>query len=153
MRPRDFALSCIGVTAIYIATSLFPAPDVRIFLLPWLRHIQSAGPVSTFAHPFSNYSPPYLYLLSFGSVLPISGFATIKLIAIAGVCWLAWCMSQLAKVLGRGPFGMAELTVLLPSVILNGPLLGQCDTIWAGCCILAVTNALRNRPSRMAIWA
>src|SRR5438270_3834265 len=138
MLRRHFALSCVGIAAIYIPTSLFPAPDVGIFLLPWLAHIRNAGPISAFAHPFSNYSPPYLYLLALASVLPISGFAAIKLIAITGVCWLAWCMSQLAKVVGRDGLGLAERTLLLPPVILNGPVLGQCATISPGCGSLAV---------------
>jgi Gpi18-like mannosyltransferase len=32
-------------------------------------------------------------------------------------------------------------------------VLGQCDTFWAGCCVLAVAAAVTDRPYRMAVWA
>jgi len=153
MRGRDFALVCLGIAAIYVPVSLFPAPDIRIFLLPWLRHIEQAGPIGAFAHPFSNYSPPYLYLLSLASLLRLPELATIKLVSLLGVFWLAWCVARFARTLDASPLGAAERTLLLPTVILNGPVLGQCDTIWTGCCILAVTEAMKSRPWRMAIWA
>jgi Gpi18-like mannosyltransferase len=153
MRRREFALVCLGIAAIYVPLSLFPAPDIRIFLSPWLRHIEQAGPIAAFAHPFSNYSPPYLYLLSLASLLHLPELAAIKLLSIAGICWLAWCVSRLAAAFDRDPLPAAAITFLLPTVILNGPVLGQCDTIWAGCCVLAVAEALKNRASKMAVWA
>jgi Gpi18-like mannosyltransferase len=143
----------LGIATIYVPLSLFPAPDIRIFLIPWLRHIEQAGPIGAFAHPFSNYSPPYLYLLSLASLLHLPELAAIKLLSIAGVCWLAWCVSRLAAALDRDPLPAAAITFLLPTVILNGPVLGQCDTIWAGCCVLAVAAVIKSHASRMAVWA
>jgi len=62
-------------------------------------------------------------------------------------------MSRLAAQLGRDPLRGAERVFLLPTVIFNGPVLGQCDTFWVGCCLLALSEALRERPYRMAMWA
>src|SRR3954447_21947748 len=124
MRWQQFALSCLGIAAIYIPVSLFDAPDVRIFLLPWLRHIELSGPIAAFAEPFSNYSPPYLYLLSLASLLHLPEFATIKLLSVLATCWLAWCVARFAESFGKDAFGAAERSLLLPTVILNGPVLG-----------------------------
>ena len=153
MQRREFALLCLGIAAIYVPLSLFPAPDIRIFLVPWLRHIEQAGPIAAFAHPFSNYSPPYLYLLSLASLLRLPELATIKLLSVAGVCWLAWCVGRLAAALDRDPLPAAAITFVIPTVILNGPVLGQCDTFWAGCSVLAVAAAIQSRAGSMAVWA
>lgn len=153
MRWREFALCIVGTAAIYVPASLFPAPDIRIFLSPWLMHIERAGALAAFSQPFSNYAPPYLYVLALASFLPLTNFAIIKLLAFIGACWLAWCMGHLAQVAGRDAFGAAEKTILLPTVVLNAAVLGQCDAFWTGCCVLAVTSALQDRPRHMALWA
>src|SRR5438105_56529 len=153
MRWREFVAVAGGAAVIYAPLSSVWAPDLHLFLVPWLQHIEAAVPIGPIAHPFSNYSPPYLYLLSLFSVLGLPYLATIKLLAIAGVAWLAWCVSRLAGTLGSDPFRAAGLTLLLPTVILNGPVLGQCDTLWTGCCVLAVAEAIQDRPYRMAMWA
>src|SRR5437868_3831707 len=80
MRCRDFVVVLLGVATIYVPVSFFPAPDLRIFLFPWLHHIEVAGPVGVFAHPFANYSPPYLYLLSLFSTFGLPDLWTIKLL-------------------------------------------------------------------------
>lgn len=153
MRRREFALVCLGVAAIYVPASVFPAPDIRIFLIPWLRHIGAAGPVGAFATPFSNYTPPYLYLLSLFSLFHLPELATIKLLSIVSVCWLAWCVGRLADALDREPLPAIAMTLVLPTVVLNGPVLGQCDSFWAGCCVLAVAAAVRDKADKMAAWA
>jgi Gpi18-like mannosyltransferase len=141
------------VAAVYLPLSFVRTGDLEIFLFPWLRHIKAAGALGAFSEPFSNYSPPYLYLLALVSLLRLPELATIKLLAIGGVCWLAWCMARLTGQLGRDPLRGAERVFLLPTVVFNGPVLGQCDSFWVGCCLLAVSEALRERPYRVAIWA
>lgn len=55
---RDTVMIIVAIATIYLPLSLFYAPDIRIFLVPWLVHIRGTGPISAFAHPFSNYTPP-----------------------------------------------------------------------------------------------
>ncbi len=150
--PR-LAVAIVGLAAIYLPLSVVRSPDLQLFLFPWLDHIRAAGPVGAFATPFSNYSPPYLYLLSAASLLDFSDIVTIKLLAIAGACWLAWCVSCVAGHLGKSRLNAAERVILLPTVILNSAVLGQCDALWTGCCILACDAALRNSVFRVAAWA
>jgi Gpi18-like mannosyltransferase len=153
VRWRELALVACGAAVVYLPLAFVPAPDLKLFLIPWLRHIEATGPITAFAHPFSNYSPPYLYLLSAISLLHLPEFVAIKLLGVAGACWLAWCASRLIDEIAGDPLRGAERVLLLPTVILNAPVLGQCDTFWVGCCILAITEAIKGRSYRMALWA
>ncbi len=152
-RWRDFATIVGGAAILYLPLSLVRSPDLSLFLIPWLEHIRTWGPVLAFAHPFSNYTPPYLYLLSAFSLLHAPDAATIKLLAIAGAAWLAWCVGRFVHLFGGDALRGAERTILLPTVILNAAVLGQCDTFWVGFCILALGAAIKDQPYRMAAWA
>jgi Gpi18-like mannosyltransferase len=138
----------ISVAIIYgLLWTNHASPDLHDFLFPWLAHIRSTGPVEAFSQPFSNYTPPYLYLLSLTSLLNLPPLATIKLLSVAGTLALGFSVSRLA---GREA-GLVVL--LLPTVALNGPMLGQCDAIWSACCVMAVAMALERRTYAMALWA
>jgi Gpi18-like mannosyltransferase len=143
-----------SVALLYAATWPFIGSDLRVFNFPWLMHIRLLGPVAAFGVPFSNYTPPYLYLLSAASVLPLSNLAVVKLLSFLGTAWLAISVRQLLISLECEKHDEAALlTFLLPSVLINGPLLGQCDAFWAACCLLAVAASIEKRIYVMAVWA
>jgi Gpi18-like mannosyltransferase len=130
------------------------SPDLAFYLFPWLDHIRSAGPVAAFAAPFSNYTPPYLYLLSAASLLGLSDLATVKLVAVGAVALLSVAVWRLLRALGSDSAADgAVVALLLPTVVLNGPMLGQCDALWAAPCLMAVAAAVERRPVAMATWA
>lgn len=128
-------------------------PDMAIFLEPWFAHIVHWGPIQAFAHPFSNYAPAYLYLLTIGSlahdVLPAMDI--IKILSVAGTLYLTSAMAVLLKAAGVQPRG-ALLTLILPSVAMNDGLLAQCDALWAGSCILALASIIKGRSLASVIW-
>jgi Gpi18-like mannosyltransferase len=129
------------------------AHDMRDFLLRWFDHIVAYGPVGAFAHPFSNYTPPYLYLLSalslfHGSIGPMS---LIKLLSVAGTVFAAYAVADLVGAMG-GPRRYALLLFLLPSAVINAALLGQCDALWAGACVLAIAAMIRGSTLRALVW-
>lgn len=153
VRARQLALVLAGSAIVYLPLSFVQPADLGLFLIPWLNHIRSAGAIGAFRHPFGNYAPPYLYLLSVFSLLPLPEGVTIKLLAICGAGWLAWCVSRLVGRLGADRLRSAERVLLLPTVILNAPVLGQCDTFWTGCCILGLVSMLSGSAWGMACWA
>src|SRR4051794_30818258 len=154
MKGRDWTQISICVVLSYSALSLFVGPDLKDFLFPWLSHIREAGPVGAFSVPFSNYTPPYLYLLAASSLLGLPPLATIKLLSVLGTLWLALAVRHLLSTLrSERANEAAALSLLIPSVSLNGPLLGQCDAMWVGCCLFAVASAIEKRTYRMAAWA
>jgi Gpi18-like mannosyltransferase len=127
--------------------------DLSLFLGPWFDHIVRYGPVNAFAHPFSNYTPAYLYLLAAASLAHslLPAMYIIKLMSVAGTVFLALSLGDLLKVTG-GQAKHAVLVFLLPSVILNSALLAQCDALWAGACIYAVAAMIRGLTVRSLVW-
>lgn len=129
--------------------------DIRNFLVPWLDHILAHGPVGALATPFSNYNPPYLYLLalfsSLAAILP--KVSVIKLLSVAGTVALAFAVRRVMRELPGERRSDAWLWLpLLPSVAVNAANFGQCDAIWSAACVMAIASAVRDRPLPMLAW-
>lgn len=148
-------LACLVALAAYMHAVCWTTvpPDMNLFLFPWYQHILEHGPVGAFAAPFSNYTPPYLYLLAAASLVDglLPPLTAIKLLSVAGTAFLAYAVAGLLEALGSDRRG-ALLVFLLPSVTLNSALLGQCDALWAGGCILAIAAMVRGRTVAALIW-
>jgi Gpi18-like mannosyltransferase len=133
----------------------FRAGDVDIFLVPWLMHIRATGMIEAFATPFSNYTPPYLYLLALTSPLcaVLSPLTVLKLLSTLGTVALAGSIWRLLVALeARSPERAAALVLILPSTLLNAPLLAQCDAMWAAACVMALAMAIIRRHKSMLAW-
>jgi len=129
--------------------------DMDVFLLPWFDHIIDRGRVAVFSHPFSNYTPPYLYLLSAATLLSglLPKVTIIKLLAVVGNGVLALSVRRLLLALDspdadRG----AALVFALPTVLINGGILGQADAWWAAACVAALSCAVKRRHVAMLTW-
>ena len=124
-----------------------------LFQRPWFEHIVHFGPVGAFAHPFSNYTPAYLYLLALASVFhgSMEAMYLIKLLSVAGTAFAALAVSDLVKAMG-GQQKYALLLFVLPSAVINAALLAQCDALWAGACVFAVAAIIRGQTARSLVW-
>ena len=150
--PRAWHI--ILIAALYALLIPIEAPDFAVYFYPWLDHIHASGPVSAFREPFANYSPPYLYLLAAVSVLPIPQLIMVKLLALVALAWLAFAVQRLCIALRIDrPWAAAMFFLCLPTAILNGPGLGQCDGFWIAPCLLALASAAEKRTGWMAAWA
>lgn len=127
------------------------APDLPEFLFPWFNHILHAGPFRAFATPFSNYSPPYLYLLAIASLVTHDPLVAIKSLAILSASCLALAIG---RVLRGSPsrYEAALLSFLVPTVTINAIVYAQCDGFWASACLLAVAAARDGRNATMLCW-
>jgi len=138
-----------GMGLIYLGCIPLSNGDVREHLLHWTAYLIAQGRFAALGQAFSEYTPPYLYLLSLGTWLaPLTGqLAVIKLVSIAGTLFLAGCMRWLlascvdADTARRGAF----LTLCLPTVIANGPAWGQCDALYTGWLLLGIGAVARGR--------
>jgi Gpi18-like mannosyltransferase len=128
-------------------------PDMRIFLEPWMNHIVHYGPIAAFGHPFSNYEPAYLYLLALGSLAHgfLATMTIIKILSVAGSVFLTFALADLLKAAGVQARA-ALLALVLPSVVINDALLGQCDALWAGACIFALGAMIRGQTVSSLVW-
>jgi Gpi18-like mannosyltransferase len=148
-------LTLIGAAAVYLYTLCWATvpPDMVQFLFPWYDHILERGPISAFAEPFSNYTPPYLYLLAASSLAHplIPPLDVIKWLSVAGTGFLTFAVADLLKAVG-GDARRAAFTFILPTIALNAALLGQCDALWAGACVLAVAAMIRGATLKSVVW-
>ena len=126
-------------------------PDFALYQFVWFDHLVRQGPVDAFAQPFSNYSPPYLYLLALASLAApwLSPFTAIKMLSVAITAWLGFATYRCAKAAGAGESAIAGASVLLlPTVVLNGAMLGQCDALWVAPLMLALAALLEENAAR-----
>lgn len=131
--------------------------DYQDFLSKWVEYFRQNGGLAALKDPVGNYNVPYLYMLSVLSYLPISDLYGIKLFSILFDVLLAWGGFRLTKQLTEkenAPLICFCALLFLPSVILNGACWGQCDSVWAALCLLALAKALEDRPiSSLALLA
>ncbi len=151
------AVFWLGVGFVAWKTSSWVTSDYREFLLPWYRFILEHGRLGAFALDFSNYTPPYLYLISLGTLLDglASPLAIIKAISVLATLLVAWPVYLVARRCGRTP-GAALLAALLfcglPEVVLNAVAWAQCDIIYTGCLIgFALAVMRRQGPLAMVM--
>ncbi|MGN6850667.1 MAG: hypothetical protein ACTHJK_14520 [Sphingomicrobium sp.] len=148
-------LAGIIALSIYLHSAMWwtEPPDVTLFLRPWFQHIIHYGPIGAFAHPFSNYTPAYLYLLAFLSLFHgwMATLFLIKLLSIVGTVFAAFALADLIKATGGQP-RYAFLLFILPSAVINTALLAQCDALWAGACLFAVAAMIRGSTVRSLLW-
>lgn len=150
-------LALVALVALAVYALLWPAVtgDMRDFLVPWLDIILARGRIGAFAEPFSNYTPPYLYLLSLFSLLAgvVPKIGLIKALSVAATVLLALAARHLLSVAGSDRRLEAMLwLVLLPSIAMNAAGFGQCDALWSAACVMAVASAVQKRPVAMLVW-
>lgn len=144
----------LAVFALHAVPFFQYAPsDFDAYVQHWYRHIIAEGRIGAFATPFSNYTPPYLYLLSATTLLhgTMATLYQIKLLSLAGALWTVFASWRLFKALDLPPQG-AWGVLLLPSIIFNTSLIGQADTFWVAPCILALTAGIQKRWFWVAFW-
>lgn len=149
---RRFVVTA-GVSILWLYGLLWPlvAPDLPEFVFPWFRHILRAGPVHAFATPFSNYSPPYLYLLAIVSLVTRNPLIAVKTLGVASAACIALALGRLLR--GNPERYQAMLfSFLIPTVTINAVVYGQCDGFWVSACLLAVTAAIEERNAAMLVW-
>ena len=124
--------------------------DYVNFLSYWVQHFRDAGIVQGLARPVGNYNIPYLYFLALFSLSDINDLYLIKLLSIFFDVLLAYAAMGLASKMGVGVrarlacfFGV----LLLPTVVLNGALWGQCDSVYVSLALMSVYLALDGKPS------
>ncbi len=123
--------------------------DYQDFLSKWVEHFRQHGGFAAIKDPVGHDNVPYLYLLALLSHLPFPDLYGIKLFSILFDFLLAWGAFRLVRCLTpekQPPLWAFSALLLLPPVILNGSCWGQCDSVWAALCVLALARALEDRP-------
>lgn len=132
----------------------YAADDYEIFLSQWVSTFRDNGGFAAIKLPIGNYNVPYLYFLAAISYLPIPDLYLIKLFSILFDVILAWGGLRLVgHFTGKDsvrPLVCFCALLLLPTVVLNGSLWGQCDALYGALTLHALASALEDHPKTSA---
>lgn len=149
---RQAALCAVLVAAAFVLRGLLfdiSTSDYTTFLHRWVMFFAANGGVAGLKYPVGNYNIPYLYYLALFSGSAISDLYLIKILSVSFDVILAWACMKLAGmfVQSRGRLlGCFFGVLFLPTVVMNGALWGQCDSIYAAFAVLGLYLALDRRP-------
>jgi Gpi18-like mannosyltransferase len=149
--PAVVAAALAVVLAVVIRVELydFQSSDYRAFVAQWYDFIEANGGFAAMRHQFADYNVPYLYLIAVLTYLPVPVLAGVKTISVLGDLLLAFFVYKLVAVRhprGWTAFGAAAAVALLPTVVMNGAMWGQCDSIYAAFGVGGLYFAVRSRP-------
>ncbi len=123
--------------------------DYQNFLTRWVDFFRSNGGWKALSMSVGNYNVPYLYFLAAFSYSGIKDLYLIKLLSVFFDIILAWAVMRLVylfKNSHRAVLCAFLLTLFLPTVVLNGALWGQCDSIYAAFALWSIYFALSGKP-------
>jgi Gpi18-like mannosyltransferase len=126
----------------------FTSGDFSNFIGPWYDFIASKGGFPALGSSFSDYTPPYLYLLTLAYYLGLKALPAAKLISVAADLVLAFSAFLIVKETTKNRMAAifaAVFVFLAPTVILNGSMWGQSDSLYAACCLLSLYFLMKDR--------
>lgn len=155
-RPLFFGLIILGI---FVRIAFLPvvSEDLIDYLLPWYDHILSQGLKASIGGNFSNYTPPYLYLLGIATLTKgyLSATVAIKLISILFDLCNAFLVVRIVSIRTQNenaPFIAGGLFFLLPTVVLNSAAWGQADSIYTCFVLVSLFFVLKERPIHALIF-
>lgn len=151
---RAFVLSVLLIAVVFfMRVPMLPleTADFQIFLSGWVEFFRQNGGFEALAYDIGNYNPPYLYFLALFSYFDIFELYPIKLLSMLFDVLMAWSVLKIVSLycddkLSR--YAAFFLTLLLPTLMLNGARWGQCDSIYVFFALIAVYLALSEKPIR-----
>lgn len=124
--------------------------DYTNFLLPWMKSYKEMGFWKGIGTALGDYTPFYNYFLCFfAQVVPEEGYLyAIKIFTMFFELIAAWgvfmILDYVFKSKNYAAVG-ASLMLILPSVIINGAIWGQCDVIFTSFVIWSFYFILRGK--------
>lgn len=129
--------------------------DYQNFLSKWVEFYRNNLGFHSISYPLGNYNIPYLYFLCFFSYLPIRDLYLIKLLSIFFDVVLAFAAMELLTLCTgdrRLRLTCFFTVLLLPTVVLNGSVWGQCDSIYVSLALLGLWYGLRDKPVQSVLF-
>ena len=151
-KPAHVLCAALLLTAAFAlrgACLNYVTDDYRNFLSVWVDFFRAHGGLAALRAPVGNYNVPYLTVLALISGSPLPDLHLIKLFSILFDVLLAWSVMQLEGLFRRGAaWKLAAFFLVLfwPTVVLNGALWGQCDSVYAALAVLSVYLVLSGHP-------
>lgn len=140
--------------AIRWAGRYFVSEDMTFCLIPWFERIKASGGLPALSGQVGDYGLLYQTLISLMTYLPLPAVVQYKLLSslfdavlalLAGLIYRDVKMSRLNGLQGVDrsrvtlqAFLVSAVVWLLPTVILNSSYWGQCDSMYACCCLATI---------------
>ncbi len=156
IKPIPYVDILIVLVGILLALALryslrsFASQDYSYYNKSWYETIKELG-FPALGQNFSNYTPPFLYMLYVVSkLLPnIATVTAVKLPAILCDFICAWFVYRIVKVKYKeGPIPIFAFLAILfaPTVILNSAVWGQADSIFTAALVAFVFYVIKKQP-------
>ena len=159
VRRRRLANALLVVGGLLAAAAVryplldYESGDFFVYLRPWYDFITHNGHFAALRHDFSNYSPPYLYLLTIFSLLAPSmvQLLAIKVVSLVFDLTLAWYVFRVVGLKYREsatvPILAGIAALLFPTAVVNSAMWAQADTIYTTFLVGSLYFVLRGRPA------
>ena len=141
--------SVTGLACRYVARDQVTG-DITNYLLPWYEFVRVHG-VASLGQVFTNYTPFYSYLLLAATKLDglFEPWHLIKAISLVFEFGCAVTAARIVAVGGGSRYAPAIAFAacwLAPTVVFNGAVWGQADSIWTFFVLLSVYFICRDKP-------
>ncbi len=155
----------LGTAVILFGISIFlrvqynswASGDMTSFLIRWYNQLDDHGILISLGRKFSNYTPPYLYLMALATLTSgiLSKVAAIKLISIIFDAYAAWIVFRIIRLRypdGIMPYLAGSVYFSLPTILINSSVWGQADSIYTAFLLTCVYFLLKEMPLKAVLF-
>jgi len=124
--------------------------DYDIYLADWLKRLAAGSFAEGMKANIGEYNVLYQYILFVITRLPVPALYAVKAVSFVGDAFLAGAAARLAGRNGKRSLAAFGAVLLLPTVVLNGGMFAQCDSLYAACALWGLALCLDGKPTRSA---
>lgn len=128
--------------------------DYSYFLERWVDELKING-FGALKGDFYNYNPPYMVILYLISILKVNTLTGIKAVSCFFDVVIAITVAAIVLDIKKSKFYTMiafGATWMLPTVVANGAMWAQCDSIYTSFIILSVYFILKEKPMKSMIF-
>lgn len=148
---------CLFVLAFMIRWKLMPiqSADYYGFLEEWMNTIRANGGLRSLSMEISNYTSPYMYIMTLLSYISTNDLYALKLVSVFFDYMAAIAVFRIlyymTKSTGKAVLGMAIL-LLSPTVVIDGAYWCQCDIIYTSFLLYSFYYFLKDNSKKSAVF-
>ena len=125
--------------------------DYDIYLADWIAKLAAGSFSEGMRANIGEYNVLYQYILFLITRLPVPPLYAVKAVSFVGDACLAGAVIRLAGYKGKRSVMAFGTVLLLPTIVLNGGMFAQCDSLYAACALWGLALALEHKPVRAAV--
>ena len=120
--------------------------DYDIYLASWIEKLAAGSFSEGMRANIGEYNVLYQYILFVITRLGVPPLYAVKAVSFIGDAFLAGACARLAAKDGKDSLAAFGAALLLPTIVLNGGMFAQCDSLYAACALWGLALAIGKRP-------